>query len=698
MSNKNCGPDVVKYFVVEPSGGGGSVTGATGDFYVCSGTTFVETISGCDDSVDLNGNTFYNSGEVFFNGIISACTGIHTSNIFGCSPITVHDEIIFLSGETLANIERDDTLTQILARDSVTGKVKYRDVISIITGATSQDTFVTGATLSASTLILSRNDGVELTTDLSSLPITDLGKILFVSETGDDSTGTRGDINKPFRNLYAAKSASTSGDTVYVFPGTWTYDNTATAGKPYDDNVETLVNLWKDGVNYYFSPNSKVIFINQGGPLGGSGGDRMYLFRPSGTQYETCNVYGKLDFETSTVGPNSSGGYSLLFEHGSTTSIYSEGYSCNLEINSAISSANQIMEIGVSTTANTTTYFNLTADRIDVDFIAGQSGNGGAISVVGDGKFEGSLKLNTLNSWLYGFYNRTYTTFTDFSDFKLSVDIDTVNPPTSIRNINFKGESHYNIKDSAPNDLFYLAQGATAGVTKITANIYNDNNSSTLSLFGINSSLDNTTIFNGNIFMDKDSGGDKQIIYSVNDNSTIFFDANVTYVGSASTSQTMFNMWGGTLNLECNVLGTFDNQIINNRNGNVVLSDCNFTSTVTGATLLGNDVTTSTGTTSIRNSTFILDNSVNDLCNGQYLNTYILNSNIKNRGTSDIFTNSTNTGLLQVNNSNLVTNGGNTINISGNSPLIAANLISNTPVIANNISGIITELTELDIE
>jgi len=188
MSNKNCGPDVVKYFVVEPSGGGGSVTGATGDFYVCSGTTFVETISGCDDSVDLNGNTFYNSGEVFFNGIISACTGIHTSNIFGCSPITVHDEMIFLSGETITTIERDDTLTQILARDSVTGKVKYRDVISIITGATSQDTFVTGFTFNTSTydLTIKQNEGQpDLVTNLASLA-TD---VYVVSGVYNPSTG-----------------------------------------------------------------------------------------------------------------------------------------------------------------------------------------------------------------------------------------------------------------------------------------------------------------------------------------------------------------------------------------------------------------------------------------------------------------------------------------------------------------------------
>jgi len=160
MSNKNCGPDIVKYFVVEPTGGGGTTTGATGNFFVCSGTTFLSTISGCTDSVDFNGNTFYNNGDVFFGGVISACTGIHTSNIYGCSPITVHDELILLNKLTLSAVTQDDTLTQILGRDSSTGEVKYRSVESIITGATSQDTFVTGFTYNnANTFTITDNDG-----------------------------------------------------------------------------------------------------------------------------------------------------------------------------------------------------------------------------------------------------------------------------------------------------------------------------------------------------------------------------------------------------------------------------------------------------------------------------------------------------------------------------------------------------------
>jgi hypothetical protein len=114
--------------------------------------------------------------------------------------------------------------------------------------------------------------------------------------------------------------------------------------------------------------------------------------------------------------------------------------------------------------------------------------------------------------------------------------------------------------------------------------------------------------------------------------------------------------------------------------------------------LLDNDVTTSTGTASIRNSTFLLNNSTTDLCDGQYLNTFISSSNIKNIGSSDIFTNNTSTGLLQIHNSNLVSISGNTINISGNAPLILNNITTNTTFFAANISGTITEITELDIE
>jgi hypothetical protein len=100
MSNRQCGPDIVKYFVVEPSDVV-SISGATGDFYVCSGTTFVNTISGCTGDVNLNGTIFGGDGSVLFNSTISACTGIYTSNLYGCSPITLHDDLLPSSGDTI---------------------------------------------------------------------------------------------------------------------------------------------------------------------------------------------------------------------------------------------------------------------------------------------------------------------------------------------------------------------------------------------------------------------------------------------------------------------------------------------------------------------------------------------------------------------------------------------------------------------
>ena len=161
MSNKHCGPDIVKYFVVEPSSG--NITGATDNFYVCQGTTFLKTISGCTDNVNLNGNIFYNSGEIFFNGVLTACTGIHTSNLYGCSPVTVHDKLILLSGLTITDISNDNSLSQILVRDNVDGTVKYRNVSTL-------NTYVNGFTYDdINTFTIFRNDGVNLTSTMNIL-------------------------------------------------------------------------------------------------------------------------------------------------------------------------------------------------------------------------------------------------------------------------------------------------------------------------------------------------------------------------------------------------------------------------------------------------------------------------------------------------------------------------------------------------
>ena len=117
-----------------------------------------------NDGVLISTNVSQFSGITVDGGVsattISACTGIYTSNLYGCSPITVNDNLILLSGITFSSITQDNSLTQILSRDSVDGFIKYRDVNSITSGITSENTFVTGFTYDDSnTLTISQNNG-----------------------------------------------------------------------------------------------------------------------------------------------------------------------------------------------------------------------------------------------------------------------------------------------------------------------------------------------------------------------------------------------------------------------------------------------------------------------------------------------------------------------------------------------------------
>lgn len=290
MGENNCGPDIVKYFVVEPAND--VVTGATGNFFVCSGTTFLSTISGCTNSVDFNGNTFYNNSDVFFNGVITACTGIHTSNIYGCSPITVHDELILLNKLTLSAITQDNSLTQILARDSSDGTIKYRDVESIISASTSQDTFVSGGTYNEGTTSIDfSGNSVETTFSVSLSGISsniDIYNTYFVSPTGDDSTAVRGDLHNPFKTITAARnkvvaelsvSTVTGSTLIHVYPGSYT-----------EDEIQ-----YENG-NFYFEPGATIDQPNRGGSLIGVFNlGFTNTIQPNTYTADTCNIYGHVD-------------------------------------------------------------------------------------------------------------------------------------------------------------------------------------------------------------------------------------------------------------------------------------------------------------------------------------------------------------------------------------------------------------------
>lgn len=119
---------------------------------------------------------------------------------------------------------------------TLTGTYKVNGNLNI-TGTTSSNS-ISATTISGGTLY---GDGTNLTGTN-----TIVSNTVFVSKLGNDSTGSRTNMGKPFLTLEAALSAATSGDTIVVFPGSYTVTTTGTTG------------LAKDGVSWYFNPNTNV--------------------------------------------------------------------------------------------------------------------------------------------------------------------------------------------------------------------------------------------------------------------------------------------------------------------------------------------------------------------------------------------------------------------------------------------------------
>jgi len=562
-----------------------------------------------------------------------------------------------LSANTLnlVNIPvNDDSLNQVLVRDSVTGDVKYRDVSSIVG-------------------------------DL------DLGKILFVAETGDDSTGTKGDISKPYRNLYAAKSASTSGDTVYVYPGTWIYDNTDAAGNPYNGNMDTLVNLWKDGVSYYFSPNSKVIFYNQTVT-----GENMHLFIPpnTATTVESCSVYGELEWEGSSIGVNTSNGGAGFH---TISGFYDNAYRFSAKVKSLVSKSSGIGYAGIyGYSGNTEGSFTLDADLLEVDYQGGQSGNGGAVAVQCDGKFITTINVKEIRSSFHPFYLRS-DSYNEGTRFVANVDYMYANSFAILQRHSIGEEFIFNINNGTFGSCLLRNESITTGTTTINGNFRTITNT-TFPIFNLNANQPNTLVFNGTIKSDNISGAGRRIFQTNSGNQKVIANCNILYESDLTTTSRIFEINNGDVTFDGVIDGNFSGPIARViSGGKLTIKNSEINSSFTGGTLFSNTNTTNSKVI-VKDSKIILNNSVSDLYDGQYLNTYILNSNIKNEGSSSIFTNTTSNGLLQIQNSGLVCSSGTTINISGSAPLTVTNVTTNTPVNATSISGTLTELTELDIE
>jgi hypothetical protein len=350
MSNKNCGPDLVKYIVVQPSVD--VITGATGNFDVCNGTLFAQIISGCTSEVNLNGNIFYNDGPVSFGSSVSACTGIYTSNIYGCSPITVHDDLILLTGLTLNTIINDDSLAQVLVRDSGTGLVKYRDAASLISAT---DKHVTGTTFVNDLVLLTRNDG----------------EVVFKLSGGTNTT-----LSNPEPNLI--KIDLNIPSTINTFVTGFTYDdiNTFTIGRNDGVNLTTTINTLS-GVTYY--GDGKGIYNI---PISGVTNLQTELDNKLDvTNFNTYTANTQIILDGKIDSVNNVGGANEFFKDKSGTTLNFRTISGGS--NTTISTIGDIVKVDVTIPSDTNTFVTGGTYNNSTDTITLSRNDGGTIDITG---------------------------------------------------------------------------------------------------------------------------------------------------------------------------------------------------------------------------------------------------------------------------------------------------------------------------
>tara|TARA_R100000900_G_scaffold42058_1_gene34369 strand:+ start:8158 stop:12417 length:4260 start_codon:yes stop_codon:yes gene_type:complete len=177
---------------------------------VNSGDTFVTGFTKSGNTLEIERNDGVNLSlsidDIAFSGGSGNCiTDLYVTNINGCSPINVKDDLIVETKLTLSGTPLlDNTLPQLLVRDSATGEIKYRDVDSV-------DTFVTGATLVNKELVLDRSDSLSaVTVDLSGLTSNTGAGLTYNETTGKIDLGGVLNHNDP----------SNAANNVYFIPST----------------------------------------------------------------------------------------------------------------------------------------------------------------------------------------------------------------------------------------------------------------------------------------------------------------------------------------------------------------------------------------------------------------------------------------------------------------------------------------------
>lgn len=190
------------------------------------------------------------------------------------------------------------------------------------------------------------------------------GNVLYVDDVnGNDGTAVSGDLNKPYLTLLAAQTAASIGDTIVVYPGTYTTGA-----------------LGKNRVNWYFFPGAQVSFTVTGWSIPLSGSSQSYSVYGFGEFVSVSNfvtLQSSGDYYIESVSMN---GVALLIGNNSNTTIKSRSVTM--------------------VSGGTITSSAVSIDSLDIDTGTGLSVSTGANVTINGAVTGGTISLNgsfTLN-------------------------------------------------------------------------------------------------------------------------------------------------------------------------------------------------------------------------------------------------------------------------------------------------------------
>jgi hypothetical protein len=537
-------------------------------------------------------------------------------------------------------------------------------------------------------------------TGLLSLSTTNY-KNIYVSVTGSNSNDGLTEFT-PVLNLWKARDLAVSGDLVTIMPGTYIFDNRNSAGCPYNGLVESVVNLWKDGVTYNFMPGTKIYSYGSTSGSYSPYSDDMVYFRPNSLTYSVCTVTGELEFYANSEGADNSGGGHLFFDGGESngSSTY-PGYTFYLraKIIEGVTGCTALRAVRSSAGAGTASIY-IDVQTLKYGYTTGQSTNGAFTTWRGGDNSEMvvNIKVNQLigvgTSWMPVFQVRPYSS-TGINKLRVNIDIKYASMLGYSSLLNYgvansglsyisSGQINFNCDNCIfSSSLFSLSQNYKNYYISITGNYYCSGNftgkyssfPSTYPFIALwdqtNDAIgDNTVLdFKGNYYTNHPTrtmvhvGGYGGGLPYGPTNNIGNFTGDIYFAGTASNyTGNLFYVEMGKLRFSGRIHGTknysgfgFNGSVIKfgNAPSSVVMTNAYIHSDLDSSLVAYGAPAGGQNSLTVGNSFIDMTGTASVIADTRNVYTYIHNSTIRNRGTNEIFY-STNADSLLITNSTLI--------------------------------------------